>query len=227
MLMKVIGHRGARRMVTENTIESIKTALETGVDAVEFDVRTTLDNVPILQHDKSLRRTAGVPLAIPKTPYDHIRKVRTKDGRTIPTAKAALKTAAGRPVFFEIKDKYLSPAVREVLKTGGSKLAASSFHKKTLLELRRAFPQMAIYKATYFRPIHAANFAKRHGLSGVVMSIWSLNPLSYWWAKRQKLDITVFTINSRLVAALLRRLSPDISIYTDRPDKIVPLLKSS
>jgi glycerophosphoryl diester phosphodiesterase len=56
-LGRIIGHRGAAARAPENTLVSIRRARELGCRWVEFDVKLTADNVPILMHDERLRRT--------------------------------------------------------------------------------------------------------------------------------------------------------------------------
>src|SRR5258708_783372 len=58
----LLGHRGARASVSvsENTLASFDLCLEHGCDGFEFDVRRTLDGVPVVCHDASFR---GVSLA--------------------------------------------------------------------------------------------------------------------------------------------------------------------
>lgn len=56
-LPKVIGHRGACAYAPENTIESIVTAADLGVEWVELDVMLTRDNIPVIIHDDTLDRT--------------------------------------------------------------------------------------------------------------------------------------------------------------------------
>ena len=53
----VTGHRGAAGLAPENTLASIQLALDLGVDRIEIDVQQTKDNVIIVLHDRSLRRT--------------------------------------------------------------------------------------------------------------------------------------------------------------------------
>lgn len=54
----VIGHRGARKLAVENTLESIRIALAEGAHGVEFDVQQTADGELVLFHDDDLRRLA-------------------------------------------------------------------------------------------------------------------------------------------------------------------------
>ncbi|GHE07560.1 glycerophosphoryl diester phosphodiesterase [Streptomyces alanosinicus] len=51
-----VAHRGDPYRFRENTIDSLRSALDRGADAVEVDVRLTRDGVPVLLHDDTLRR---------------------------------------------------------------------------------------------------------------------------------------------------------------------------
>ena len=53
-LVRLIGHRGARGLMPENTIEGFNFTLDMGVTALEFDVLLSKDNVPIITHDTNL-----------------------------------------------------------------------------------------------------------------------------------------------------------------------------
>lgn len=58
-LPSLIGHRGACGYAPENTLESIKTAADLGVEWVELDVKLTKDQFPIIFHDDDLDRTSN------------------------------------------------------------------------------------------------------------------------------------------------------------------------
>jgi len=55
----VTGHRGAGGLAPENTLASIQLALDLGVDRIEIDIQQTKDNVLIVLHDRTLRRTTN------------------------------------------------------------------------------------------------------------------------------------------------------------------------
>lgn len=56
LIPKVIGHRGAKAYAPENTLASIHTAADLGIEWVEIDVKLTRDNVPVIFHDEELER---------------------------------------------------------------------------------------------------------------------------------------------------------------------------
>ena len=53
-MVKLIGHRGARGLFPENTLEGFARAITLGVDGIELDVGLTRDGVPVVCHDPAL-----------------------------------------------------------------------------------------------------------------------------------------------------------------------------
>lgn len=53
-LIRVIGHRGARGVMPENTMEGFAFTLNCGVRLLEFDVVMSRDGVPVITHNHSL-----------------------------------------------------------------------------------------------------------------------------------------------------------------------------
>ncbi|GJL81191.1 MAG: glycerophosphoryl diester phosphodiesterase [marine bacterium B5-7] len=49
------GHRGARGVLPENTLESIRYALDVGVDLVEIDINLSADDALLIVHDETTR----------------------------------------------------------------------------------------------------------------------------------------------------------------------------
>jgi glycerophosphoryl diester phosphodiesterase len=57
--MLVFGHRGASSFYPENTLSAVKAAWA-DVDGAEIDIQLTRDNIAVVLHDDTLRRTAEV-----------------------------------------------------------------------------------------------------------------------------------------------------------------------
>src|SRR5687768_15817821 len=88
--MVVIGHRGAMGYEPENTLRSIKRAIDSGVDMIEFDVQLLKDGTLILMHDNTLERTTdGFGFVADKT-YKDIASLNAGRGEKIPTLQQVL-----------------------------------------------------------------------------------------------------------------------------------------
>ena len=60
-----LAHRGDHRGAPENSIAALLAAMDVpGCDGVEFDVRASADDVPVLVHDETLARVQGRPEAV-------------------------------------------------------------------------------------------------------------------------------------------------------------------
>ena len=71
----IIGHRGASAVAPENTMAAFREAIAAGADGIEFDVRLTRDGVPVVIHDSTLHRTAGLPQRIADLTWSELKNV--------------------------------------------------------------------------------------------------------------------------------------------------------
>ncbi|XP_025750249.2 glycerophosphodiester phosphodiesterase domain-containing protein 5 isoform X2 [Callorhinus ursinus] len=62
----LIGHRGAPMLAPEHTLMSFQKALEQKLYGLQADVTISLDGVPFLMHDNTLRRTTNVAEEFPE-----------------------------------------------------------------------------------------------------------------------------------------------------------------
>lgn len=119
----LVAHRGDAGRYPENTLMSIRAALEAGVRAVEFDVQFTRDEVPVVLHDANLRRTTGVDAAVFDLDVDRVQAIEIAAGVTVPTLAemvAELRAWPDATAFVEIKRASLrrfgiGPVVERVL----------------------------------------------------------------------------------------------------------------
>jgi glycerophosphoryl diester phosphodiesterase len=109
-----IGHRGAAALARENTIESLRLAVELGCDLVEFDVHA-LDGALIVAHDRPEAGATGLP-----------------------TLDDALDFLAGTDagVHLDLKARGAGSAVADALRRHGlvDRTLVSSFRSDTLRE---------------------------------------------------------------------------------------------
>lgn len=111
-LPKVIGHRGAAAYAPENTLESIHTAADMGVEWVELDVKLTKDDVPIIFHDDTMERTTNGSGLIAEKTYEEIQQFEAGSwfgesftGIKIPTLEEAIDVLIERGLGLNLEIK--------------------------------------------------------------------------------------------------------------------------
>lgn len=219
--MKVIGHRGAAGLALENTLESIKAAKEAGVDAIEFDVRLTADGHFVLCHDHDVSRVSEHGHAIKKVVAEHIGDIVLLNGEKLPTLPEALKAAGETPVVIEAKGaEWAEPLAALMKKRKITNASVISFNHSELGMFTKLLPGVPVFSIERTKPFDAVRVAKQNHFTGIDLNFWILNPLTYWMARREQLEIIVYTVNSPWIAAFLRVLFPRISITTDNPHQM-------
>ncbi|WKN31081.1 glycerophosphodiester phosphodiesterase family protein [Porifericola rhodea] len=105
---KVIAHRGAwkNENLPQNSIASLKKAIELGCEGSEFDVWMTADGVLVANHDADLD---GMP--IEESTYKELLTKSLPNGEKIPTVEEYLKTGKSQKktkLILEIKSSKIS-----------------------------------------------------------------------------------------------------------------------
>lgn len=70
--IEVIAHRGYSFKAPENSISSVKSAIDAGADIVEIDVQETKDGEIVLAHDKTLKRLTGINKSLNELTYNEL-----------------------------------------------------------------------------------------------------------------------------------------------------------
>ncbi len=159
----LLAHRGFAAHYPENTLLSLRRAIDGGVQAVEFDIQLSADRLPVLMHDASLSRTCGVDTLVWDLGSDRLRLLgageperlgRTFEAERVPTLDEAVALLRQHPsvaVFAEVKKESVGrfgtvavleavlPAL-EPLAEAGNPCVVISFVETVLCEVRRRAP---------------------------------------------------------------------------------------
>ncbi|GAA1898767.1 glycerophosphodiester phosphodiesterase [Streptomyces sodiiphilus] len=82
-----IAHRGDPHRGREDALVSFRSAIEAGADVVKLDVRATRDELPVVVHDRTLRRRWGPNLRVEDLT---IQELRALTGPHLPLLREAL-----------------------------------------------------------------------------------------------------------------------------------------
>lgn len=134
-----VGHRGAPREHTENTLPGFLRSLDRGADAVELDVHLTADGIVVVHHDFDV---LGQPIA--QTPWERLRDVPLPGDARIPTLEEVLTAIGDRAtVYVELKGYGIEDAVAETVRRSGHRYALHSFDHDAIARCARAHPDIA------------------------------------------------------------------------------------
>ncbi|GAB2931474.1 glycerophosphodiester phosphodiesterase [Streptomyces heilongjiangensis] len=140
-----VAHRGAPYHHRENTLDSLRAGLALGADAVEFDVRTTRDGVPVLLHDATLKRLWELDRPLAALSAAEVRGL-TADG--VPTLAEALAATGEGRVMIDLPGAADPRALRRVVgvvrECGARERVYYSAGPDTMLALRAAAPDAEI-----------------------------------------------------------------------------------
>ena len=146
-------HRGASIAAPENTMAAFRAAEFAGADGIEFDVRLSLDGVPVVIHDDTVDRTTDGRGRVNRM---SARELQALDagrwfgsgfaGERLPTVEEVLLWAGeGLRLNLEIKDPDAETPILELLRAyPRSRALISSFDHDTLFRLRRADPLLPL-----------------------------------------------------------------------------------
>jgi glycerophosphoryl diester phosphodiesterase len=106
-MVMIVGHRGARNLWPENSLEGFRRTRDLGVDAVEFDVHLSRDGDMVVIHDPVLERTTeGAGTVAARTASELARTpLRDGGGAGVPSLDAVLDVYLGTSIELHIEIK--------------------------------------------------------------------------------------------------------------------------
>lgn len=120
--MIILAHRGASKATPENTLASFKAAKTIGAKYVEFDVRLSKDNVPVVIHDDSVNRTSNGSGKVSELTLSELQKFDAGSWfshqfshETIPSLDSALALCSDIDIGVQIELKTLSKGKKTTL----------------------------------------------------------------------------------------------------------------
>jgi glycerophosphoryl diester phosphodiesterase len=213
--MKIIGHRGARGLAPENTIAGLEKALSLSVDQIEFDVRVTADNIPVLYHDATILDVKSDKFLVASCSFEDLREHKPD----LATLKEALKTVNGAvPLYIEVKQGVEVEPIVKILKNYKHKYSLGSKNQRILIKLHAQLPKVPKIVIESWSGVRATRRARQvdtHILSMYQLFLWSGFIRAM---KRGGYELYAYTVNDPTKA---RRWSKHglAGVVTDYPDR--------
>lgn len=222
-----IGHRGACGYAPENTLRSMRKALEIGVHGFEFDIQMSADNEPVVIHDDTLDRTTNGKGPVSSYTVKELKQFDAGDGECIPTLREVIDLVDKRcRLFVELKSQDATYSVADYIEYSVKNLGwnyeqffVCSFNHLQIAHIRAINPNIRTCALLVGIPINLAQIALDAGA-------WSLNPSIHHItqslvddAHSRGLKVLVWTADSVEEISKARSLGVD-GIISNFPDRI-------
>lgn len=230
-MLEIIAHRGASHEEPENTLSSMKRAIDLKVDYIELDVHLSADGVPVVIHDPTFCRTTNAEKGkeVRKTFLNEIKSLDAgawfkgnNTNETVPTLEEVLNLPLGNiKLMIEIKediDQELSSAVLDLTKRYPHvETILGSFCPHTLGYIQKQNPEASLIgiaetheEVTAFEQLELDHLALHYSL---IMEGHQFSAKKIW----------CFTVDDHLIAQELAKKGVS-GIITNHPKKIQSIL---
>jgi glycerophosphoryl diester phosphodiesterase len=210
----------------ENTLASIRKALELGVPCVEIDVYFVDDQL-IVFHDSRLERTTNGTGYLLDQNFSDLRSLDAGDGEKIPTLKEvfeAVHLQAG--INIELKGPNTARRVVEFVfkmrEMGWSDdlILISSFDHRELARIRQLDPRIKVGAMMVGLPVNDSAFAESLGAYSVHLSLDFIDRRFVDDAHSRGLRVFVFTVNHPEDIIKMGELGVD-GVFTNYPERVL------
>lgn len=154
-----VAHRGASAYEPENTLRSVRRAIELGADMSEIDLHLSKDGALIVMHDYTVDHTTNGQGAIKEMTLEEIKKLDAGQGEPVPTLQEVIDLVRGKNgLYIELKGEGTPQPTVEVLRANGftdrSQAIVGSFKAELVRETKELAPEVAV--SLLVGPVYAA-----------------------------------------------------------------------
>ncbi len=219
-----IGHRGALGHEPENTLRSIRRALELGADGVEIDV-WLVDGELIVIHDAKLQRTTDGRGYVSRKSFAELRALDAGGGEQIPTLREVFETVYQRAfINIELKGRRTAKPVQALIGEfidqhgwAADRFLVSSFHRRELKQLSDPRIRVGMLCARPTPLYHVS--ARRLGAWSVHPAVRHVTQRFVDDARQRGFKIFVYTVNTPAEIERMAAFGVD-GVFTDFPERV-------
>ncbi|WP_082233919.1 glycerophosphodiester phosphodiesterase [Halobacillus massiliensis] len=232
----IYAHRGASRMAPENTMAAYQLASDAGADGLEIDVQLTKDNIPVLIHDETVRRTTNGTGFVQDYTGEQIKKLDAGSWFSTKYSDCSILTLEEFLCWFKplpmvlnvelktnvIEYKKIEEIVLDLLKKYDVlyRTVISSFNLNSVTRVHELNKKVPTAFLTSTARRNLPNFAQEHGASDLHVKYRLLDRKLLDQCQKEKMPLRVYTINRYSYMAKCFRLGCD-GIFTDVPHQAV------
>src|SRR5262245_7398482 len=229
----VFAHRGGSALAPENTVEAFDNGLRLGADGLELDVHLSRDGRVVVHHDRLLDRTTTLHGPIAGRTAGELARA------NVPALADVLVRYRHVRIIVELKVNHpelAASAVEDVRRAGAiDRVCFGSFGRRVLRAVRALEPAVAtsaareevrwaLYRSWCRWPVSRPRYSG-YQIPEFAGRTRVVSPRFVADAHRAGLAVQVWTVDAEADARRLLGWGVD-ALITDRPDIMVPLVRS-
>lgn len=221
-----IGHRGAMGHEPENTLSSVRKALQMGVRCIEIDVYYVEDQLVVFHDDRLERTTNGRGLLCEQS-FDYLRSLDAGHGQKIPTLEEVCEIIKTRAcINIELKGPHTAEPVARLISRlieNGWDIAeflVSSFNYAELRKIKPLLPAIKLGVLIEGRPLDSFKISEELGAFSVNPAVEYVNQQFVDDAHARNLKVFVYTVDNIEDISRMYHLGVD-GVFTGFPEKVI------
>lgn len=222
-----LGHRGACGYAPENTLASMRKAIELKCDGFEFDIQLSKDGIPVVIHDDTLERTTNGKGLVRDFTLAELQKLNAGNGEKIPSLTDVIEMVDKRcRLFIELKAENSAKPVADIIAHSIEHLgwnyeqfSVCSFNHLQISEIRSYLPKLQTGALLVGIPVTLAQIAVEAGAWSLNCAVYHTNQELVDDAHAKGLKVLLWTANTEEEIAKARALGVD-GIFSNFPDRI-------
>ncbi len=230
--MLCIGHRGAMGHEPENTLRSVKHALELGAPWIEIDVHLVAGRLIVI-HDDRLERTTNGQGYVSSSSLPYLRSLNAGQGEKVPFLDEVFEVVDRKAgINIELKGSGTAEPTARFISSQLAKhwsydqIMVSSFNHHELHALKQIDPKVRLGALIMALPITYAAFAQDLGAFSVNPCINFVDNKFIDDAHTRGLKVYVFTVNHAEEIKRMGDLGVD-GVFTNYPERVLEYNRSA
>lgn len=221
--MLTIGHRGAMGYAPENTLLSIRKAIELGCDWVEIDVYLVDDELIVI-HDETLERTTNGTGCIFDYSFDQLRQLNAGQGQKIPLLQEVLDLTMGKVgLNIEIKGVGVAVVLIELIsklpRADCEHILISSFNMQELINVKKLGKEFNIGVLTEGCLENSLQWAQRLGAYSIHCDVGSVSLGFVNRVHRSGFKLYAYTVDDIKGINDIKLMGVD-GVFSNYPDRV-------
>lgn len=223
----VIGHRGAMGHETENTLASIRKAMDLGVDMIEIDVFKIKSGEIVVFHDDAVERLSNGKGLIEEYDIVELNKLTLKGNHTIPLLQDILNLIDGKVALnIELKGVNTARDVNSIMANyinnkgwKSDDFVISSFKWNELEKMRTINKDVKIAILTEEDPLEAISIAKELNAVAINPDFKTLTKENTSKMHEEGFKVYTWTVNESDDIQRMKKFRVD-GIITNYPERL-------